>query len=437
MPGMDALATSRKAMEQASAIAAEIQSKAGTMETARQDATNRSQKIADLESKYSGGITIDEFADLAKDVGKKEALATFGKAEAQDVKKAVAKMNKGKVKCFNGVASEVVSKEMAALGIDVDAMVKNLNALKEKRADLLSKTGGKTIDEIDAEIAAGRQIEMDIACKQNSIKERESQKIALQGEILSKKSEMDDQARIASGQSSTAMEMATKESEIGAMTDQSSRISGEIGEAKGILSSAKGQLDQINVHKQKMEENGIKINEIEKDIDIIDIIITKVLHGSGVPLYVVSTIMAVVAIRASEILNYMSDGQMMEIKFETIEEGRGRSYGIEIHVDGKLASSFSGGERTQINAAIRFAIAEKMSEMSASNAKMKTLFIDEGDMGSLDKESALQKFLESIYNLGKYFDKIVIISHIEGVPEAFNGKIISVEKVAGHSKIAG
>jgi len=47
---------------------------------------------------------------------------------------------------------------------------------------------------------------------------------------------------------------------------------------------------------------------------------------------------------------------------------------------------FSGGEKTQINAALRFAIAKELANMpqvGRTFGRMKTLFIDEGDLGSL------------------------------------------------------
>ena len=54
---------------------------------------------------------------------------------------------------------------------------------------------------------------------------------------------------------------------------------------------------------------------------------------------------------------------------------------------------------------------------------MKTLFIDEGDMGSLDNESARIHFVRKLMNLGEFFERIILITHITEVAEQFPNRI--------------
>ncbi|MDD3421876.1 MAG: hypothetical protein PHS47_06245, partial [Methanocellales archaeon] len=108
-----------------------------------------------------------------------------------------------------------------------------------------------------------------------------------------------------------------------------------------------------------------------------------------------------------------------------------KSYGIRIGVEGADGlfhdvQEFSGGERTQINAALRFAIAKELAslpQVGRTFGRMKTLFIDEGDLGSLDTEVSRELFVKKLFDMGQFFDKIILITHLTEVADKFPGKI--------------
>jgi DNA repair exonuclease SbcCD ATPase subunit len=54
---------------------------------------------------------------------------------------------------------------------------------------------------------------------------------------------------------------------------------------------------------------------------------------------------------------------------------------------------------------------------------IKTPFIDEGDLGSLDTESARIYFVRKLMNLGEFFERIILITHITEVAEQFSNRI--------------
>ena len=105
------------------------------------------------------------------------------------------------------------------------------------------------------------------------------------------------------------------------------------------------------------------------------------------------------------------------------------------------ASSFSGGEKTQINAAIRFAIMKRIAEIPDTSGavfrKSNTLLIDEGDLGTLDDESARQRFVDKIFELKSMLKKIILITHLEDVAEQFPNRIMIGWDELGKSKIFG
>ena len=163
-------------------------------------------------------------------------------------------------------------------------------------------------------------------------------------------------------------------------------------------------------------------------------------HLNGVPKFAMEKILPAISIRASEILSDLTDSRLNLIKFIPLSSPR---VGFEINVfDGQLereASSFSGGEKTQINAAIRFAIMERIAEIpdtaGAIFRKSNTLFIDEGDLGTLDDDVSRQRFVDKILELNSKFKKIILITHLEDVAEQFPNRIKIGWDDSGKSKI--
>lgn len=95
--------------------------------------------------------------------------------------------------------------------------------------------------------------------------------------------------------------------------------------------------------------------------------------------------------------------------------------GIDITVDGNKIGVFSGGEKTLISTAIRMAISIQLARMEGG-AENLMLFIDEGDIGSLD-ESARVTFIEMLQASLAFFRKIVLITHIDDVMDSFDYEI--------------
>jgi len=432
LPSIDSLEAAREVAVKAEAILSEINITRAGIDSRESMANEQRDKYAIMLEKYKNGMSIDKFTEIAKEAGAIESHGDFANPESVKAISSIdKKLKAAKVKVVNGVFTEVFSREFQLDESRDDELTGKVDSLQSRLNEIETITGGKKVAGIDRDLANARQLQASIDHVQETLDSRVNQIATIQCNIDEKKSELASMNRSSSG-TSIAELIVKKEREISGIVARSNQLAAETGEARGILNSARAQLDQINASKEKIDENNASLADLASEREIVGALVDKILKPSGIPLYAVSTIMSIVSVRASEILNDMTDGGMSLVKFETFEEGR--SYGIEIYVDGKLASSFSGGERTQINAAIRLAIAETISEMSSLGAKMRTLFIDEGDMGSLDKDNALPRFLETIAKLA-YYSKIIVISHLDGVPEALGGKSIVIEKIAGHSRV--
>ena len=92
---------------------------------------------------------------------------------------------------------------------------------------------------------------------------------------------------------------------------------------------------------------------------------------------------------------------------------------------------FSGGEAFRVNFAIRLALSHALSQRKG--ARLQTLIIDEG-FGSQDAQGR-QRLVEAINQIKGDFAKILVITHLDSLKEAFPTQIV-VEKGEGGSVIS-
>ena len=81
--------------------------------------------------------------------------------------------------------------------------------------------------------------------------------------------------------------------------------------------------------------------------------------------------------------------------------------------------TFSGGEAFRINFALRIALSKLLARRSG--APLPVLFIDEG-FGSQDS-SGQDRLREAIQSIQTDFEKIIVITHVDQVKEAFPTRI--------------
>jgi len=131
----------------------------------------------------------------------------------------------------------------------------------------------------------------------------------------------------------------------------------------------------------------------------------------------------------------MTDSRM-GIKLETQRELKSRRgeyvETLEIIISDELGSRsyemFSGGEAFKINLALRIALSKVLAHRSG--APLPTLFIDEG-FGTQDT-AGRERILDVIRAIESDFEKIIVITHLDELKEAFPARI-EVEKQNGAS----
>ncbi len=138
--------------------------------------------------------------------------------------------------------------------------------------------------------------------------------------------------------------------------------------------------------------------------------------------------------QANDILGRVSDHRM-SLKLETQRERRTKDGDpietLDIKISDELGTrsyeNYSGGEAFRINFALRIALSRLLAHRSG--APLPTLFIDEG-FGSQDA-TGLERLVEAINAIQNDFQKIVVITHIEELKEAFPVRIEVTKTLQG------
>jgi exonuclease SbcC len=151
----------------------------------------------------------------------------------------------------------------------------------------------------------------------------------------------------------------------------------------------------------------------------------------GVPALLIEQALPEVESRANEILDRLSDGTM-SVHFETQAAYRDRKReDLRETLDIKISDGagqrdyemYSGGEAFRVNFAIRLALSQVLA--GRKGARLQTLVIDEG-FGSQDSRG-IQRLIETINLVRHDFAKILLISHLDELKDAFPTRI-EVEK---------
>lgn len=141
--------------------------------------------------------------------------------------------------------------------------------------------------------------------------------------------------------------------------------------------------------------------------------------------------------RANELLERLTGGQM-RVSFETQRQLKSRDATVETldiriidNVGERPYENYSGGEQFRVNFAIRLALSQLLAKRAG--ARLQTLVIDEG-FGSQDP-GGRQRLVEAINTIQDDFQRILVITHIDELRDAFPTRI-EVEKTATGSAVS-
>ena len=216
----------------------------------------------------------------------------------------------------------------------------------------------------------------------------------------------------------------------------------DAGEAEGMRAALKKEVENLEKLKPEIEKLRAEAKKLGEEQEIYSILKEEIFHRKGLLIYAINQLLQGIGRESSYILGELTDNRLSNIRLKPYSDTKGGGVDIEVEgVDGLFhdVSVFSGGEKTQVNAALRFAIAKELASMpqvGKSYGNMKTLFIDEGDLGSLDTEQSRRLFVRKLFTLGDLFEKVILITQLTDVAEQFPYRIRVYMTPEQYSKVA-
>jgi exonuclease SbcC len=207
--------------------------------------------------------------------------------------------------------------------------------------------------------------------------------------------------------------------------------------ARSELGGAQQRVDVLETLRARKGTYEKKCEELQKQIGRHRTL-ERAFGKDGVPALLIEQALPQIEDKANELLDRLSDGQM-SIRFATqIEYKDKRRDDLRETLDIQISDAagirnyemYSGGEAFRVNFAIRLALSKILAQRKG--ARLQTLVIDEG-FGSQDIQGR-QRLIEAI-NLVKHdFAKILVITHLDELKDAFPTRI-EVEKTENGSTL--
>lgn len=158
---------------------------------------------------------------------------------------------------------------------------------------------------------------------------------------------------------------------------------------------------------------------------------------AGIPALILeNTAIPHIETEANRILAELDTGYRVELRTQrALKSGDGHRDALDIVVadnaSERMYETFSGGERTRLNLALRIALARLLAHRRGADVRL--LALDEPEF--LD-EAGMDKLARVLHGLTGDFETILVVSHVPALREAFD-QTIEIAKADGRSEIAG
>jgi exonuclease SbcC len=212
----------------------------------------------------------------------------------------------------------------------------------------------------------------------------------------------------------------------------------EISQIDQYVGAEKQKLIAIENNKTRQKSLSIEKNNLVTQI-ARHIKLEEAFSKNGIPALLIEQALPEIEDHANQLLEKLTGGAM-SVYFQTQSDYKDKKRQdkketLEILINDSTGRTrayemFSGGEAFRINFAIRMALSQVLAKRAG--AQLQTLVIDEG-FGSQDQEGR-QRLIESINMIQSDFSKILVITHLDELKEAFPARI-EVEKTSSGSKI--
>lgn len=275
----------------------------------------------------------------------------------------------------------------------------------------------------EVELRALEQAKAASAPLEREIKDLEQQISAGQEELSEQQSAHDEAAvKLAAAQAELPDVLGAERQMLDLQEDEN-KLRQEVGAAQQLVAV----LDELRARQIEIEADREELAAQVGQHQALE----RAFGKDGVPAMLIEQALPQIEIKANGILERLSGGNM-HINFITQQAYKDKTREdlretLEIQISDSAGvrdyEMFSGGEAFRINFAIRLALSEVLAQRAG--ARLQTLVIDEG-FGSQD-EAGRQRLVEAINLVRQDFEKILVITHIDSLKDAFPNRI-EVEK---------
>jgi DNA repair protein SbcC/Rad50 len=227
-----------------------------------------------------------------------------------------------------------------------------------------------------------------------------------------------------------APDVEAAERELLLAEEQANLLRLEVGAARqkvDVLSSLKVRRKQLSEQREQIARRIGQYKQLERAFG-----------KDGVPALLIEQALPQIEAKSNELLERLSGGNM-SVRFVTQAAYKDKRRDdlretLDIQISDGAGTRdyemFSGGEAFRVNFAVRLAMSEVLAQRAG--ARLQTLIIDEG-FGSQDMEGR-QRLIEAINLVRDDFAKVLVITHIDELKDAFPARI-EVEKTPRGSTV--
>ena len=380
-----------KADEKVNALEGKV-SKLMTIDENNRNLTRRLDQIINQEN------TILEEQKLWETEGAKKLIEIEGKLKTEDfalkTRKTLAK----------------IDEDLKNIGYQVDAHD------AERKRELALRSS-------DVELRKLEHARATLAPLEREIKELEENLVSQGKDLGIQETEFEKAAANLAVAITESPDIFEAENQMLSLQEDENRIRLEVGAAQqevNVLDSLKKRTAELAVSREYLAQKVAQHKSLERAFG-----------KDGGPAMLIEQALPQIEVKANEILERLSGGSM-SINFSTQTAYKDKSREdlretLDIIISDIAGQRdyemYSGGEAFRINFAIRLALSEVLAQRAG--ARLQTLVIDEG-FGSQD-EIGRQRLIQAINLVKEDFEKILVITHIDSLKDAFPTRI-EVEK---------
>ena len=310
-----------------------------------------------------------------------------------------------------------LDKELAKLGYDVSAH----EGARQRESGL------RGVEEDFSNLKSAKEVSRQIA---EEIEDIEKERTKRNEEVDEQQKQYDEAASVLSASEKQSPNLDAAERELIQLREEENKARSELGGAKqrvDILQAQRLRKADFEKEREKLQKQIAQHKTLERAFG-----------KDGVPALLIEQALPQIESKANDLLDRLSDGQM-SMRFVTQAEYKDKKRDdlketLDIQISDPAGvrdyEMYSGGEAFRVNFAIRLALSEILAQRKG--ARLQTLVIDEG-FGSQDVQGR-QRLIEAINLVRHDFAKILVITHLDELKDAFPNRI-EVEKTERGSTV--